>query len=405
MSTNGPAGPGTNATRPASHADGSWLGFSLRVAATGLLIGGYYRFREPLQELIRDACVRLGWGALEESTPHALVVILLLAALILVWHRILLRDPRFQAPLLITCILAVGDASFGILEDISSPPWLLELTGGAMREYSPTFLAILATIAAELLLGRFFWGKWPHLASAYISGISVGILIHSPDLWPYVACGLISICSKYVLRIGGRHIWNPSNFGVTMMLLLAKPAVASLSVQAGNSGWPVLVIWILGALIMYRLGLFHIPLAFVSSFILLSFFRSFVTGDRWQTEIAWITFPMFQLFMFFMITDPKTITKKRWSQVAVAVLVAIMDTFLRLVFKDIHSLYHSLFIVGPITNLMQIYADKKHGKTTPAAAGAAKAPALAKLDLTAANAEAAPEDGVTARPPDAVKAP
>ena len=47
-------------------------------------------------------------------------------------------------------------------------------------------------------------GNWPHLASAYITGISVGILIRSPFLWPYFLCSLISIASKYVLRLA-RH--------------------------------------------------------------------------------------------------------------------------------------------------------------------------------------------------------
>ena len=64
-------------------------------------------------------------------------------------------------------------------------------------------------------------GKWPHLASAYISGISIGMLVRSPEFWPYALCSAISITSKYVLRVDGRHIWNPSNFGIVAMLVLA----------------------------------------------------------------------------------------------------------------------------------------------------------------------------------------
>jgi Na+-translocating ferredoxin:NAD+ oxidoreductase RnfD subunit len=189
-------------------------------------------------------------------------------------------------------------------------------------------------------------------------------LIKSSALWPFVLCGLISIASKYVLRVGNRHLWNPSNFGVTMMLLLAPDHVASLSVQAGNNGLAVAAIWILGGMIMYRLGIFHIPLAFLLAFIPLAFLRSYVTGQYWQTEIAPITSPMFQLYMFFMITDPKTTTKARWSQILVAVLVACMETFLRLAFKDVHSLYHALFIVGPLSNLIEIYLTTR--KAVPA---------------------------------------
>src|SRR5512143_27717 len=76
-------------------------------------------------------------------------------------------DARFVAPIFITLILLAGQLSFGILES-----------------YPKTLLAIVAAIAAELILGRIFTGKYPHLASAYISGISVGILVRSPDYWP-----------------------------------------------------------------------------------------------------------------------------------------------------------------------------------------------------------------------------
>ena len=135
-------------------------------------------------------------------------------------------------------------------------------------------LSILTAVLTEVVLARFYYGKWPHLASAYVSGISAGILIKSPDLWPYVLCGMISIVSKYALRVEGRHLWNPTNFGVSAMLFLAPTSVASLSVQAGNEIWPVLLIWALGSLILYRLKRLHIPLVFLAAFIPLSFLRS-----------------------------------------------------------------------------------------------------------------------------------
>ncbi|MGV3621954.1 MAG: RNA polymerase sigma factor, partial [Archangium sp.] len=50
---------------------------------------------------------------------------------------------------------------------------------------------------------------------------------------------------------------------VSMMLYLAPAHVASLTVQAGNNGLALLTIWVLRSLIMYRLGRFHIPFAFV----------------------------------------------------------------------------------------------------------------------------------------------
>jgi Na+-transporting NADH:ubiquinone oxidoreductase subunit NqrB len=101
-------------------------------------------------------------------------------------------------------------------------------------------------ILTELVLGRLLWGTWPHLASAYVSGISVGMLIRSPEFWPYALCAALSITSKYVLRLEGRHLWNPSNFGIVAMLVLASDTVAGLSVQWGNNLPPVVVVQILG---------------------------------------------------------------------------------------------------------------------------------------------------------------
>jgi hypothetical protein len=278
---------------------------------------------------------------------------LLALALVFLWRSVITIDSRFHAPLLITCILAVGHATYGILENHYSP-FLDRLTDGFITTYSPTFIAIASSILIEIILSKTIAGKWPHLASAYIGGISVGILIKSPELWPFVLCAVLSIASKYAIRVKGRHLWNPSNLGVTLMLFIAPDKVAPLSVQAGNDIWPVIIIWILGSLILYRLNLVHIPICFVTAFVVLAFFRSRYTGDPYLTEISPMTSPMFMLFIFFMITDPKTITRAKWSQCVVAVLVAIMENQLRMM-RDIHSLFHSLFIVGPITNLIEIW--------------------------------------------------
>ena len=67
------------------------------------------------------------------------------------------------------------------------------------RELVRTVLAIATAIGVELILARLFSGKWPHLASAYISGISVGMLV-AHLVWPYALCSAIAITSKYVLR-------------------------------------------------------------------------------------------------------------------------------------------------------------------------------------------------------------
>src|SRR5271165_5903421 len=251
------------------------------------------------------------------------------------WKRFFSLDNRYLAPMLITCILLVGQLSFGFLES-----------------YKKTGIAIAACLLTELILGRIFVGKWPNLASAYISGISVGILVRSPAYWPYALCAIVSIMSKYVLRVKGRHIWNPSNFSISVLLFLAPETVAALSIQWGNYLLPMLVIWILGSIIIARLHRFHITGTYVACFIVFAFLRSYITGSPWQSEIAPLTGPMYQLFIFFMITDPKTTVRSKFWQCVVVAIVAFVEMILRLS-QVVYAPFYALFLVGPIALLVE----------------------------------------------------
>lgn len=257
------------------------------------------------------------------------------------WWQLFGPENRYLAPIFISCILLAGQLSFGILES-----------------YKKTLLAIVTSITAELILGKFFYGKWPHPASAYISGISVGILVRSPAYWPYVLCALISIVSKYVLRIKNRHIWNPSNFGISVLLFLAPEAVATLSIQWGNNVWPMLVIWVLGSIIIYRVHRFNITATYVLSFLAFAFVRSWITGHPWLAEVSPITGPMYQLFIFFMITDPKTTVRSRTGQCVVAFLIALVEMIMRLN-QIIYAPFYALFFVGPAAFLLEMWLDSR----------------------------------------------
>jgi Na+-transporting NADH:ubiquinone oxidoreductase subunit NqrB len=231
-----------------------------------------------------------------------------------------------------------------------------------LESYSRTMLAILTAIGIELVLSRLFRGQWPHLASAYISGISVGILVRSPAFWPYALCSAISITSKYVLRIKDRHLWNPSNFGLCAMLFLAANTVAGLSIQWGNYLAPMLIVWLLGSVTIWQLKRFHICATYVVSFLLFAGVRSGITGHPFLAEVAPITGPMYQLFIFFMITDPKTTVQTKWGQCLVAFLVALVEMMLRLN-ESVYAPFYALFLVGPITNLIDICWHSRQSAT------------------------------------------
>lgn len=265
----------------------------------------------------------------------------------------------YLAPILITCILLAGHLTYGFLE-----------------AFPKTLLAIVTSILTEVVLGLIILKRVPPLASAYVTGISCGILIRSPEWWPYAMAAAIATTSKYVIRVNNRHLWNPSNLAIVILLIVAHDTVATLSVQWGNDLLPVIVVWLLGSVIISRLKRFHICATYVVSFIFFAWIRSLITGggtfEAFKSEVAPITGPMYQLFIFFMITDPKTTTKQPRTQMLVAFLIALMECILRLlpnyypsptiIILGSHAPYFALTIMGPASNLIEIYQQQKAKK-------------------------------------------
>jgi hypothetical protein len=279
------------------------------------------------------------------------------------WTSVLKFDNRFLSPILITCILLVGQFTYGILES-----------------WSRTFLAIGTAIICELVLGKVMVGRFPHLASAYISGISVGILIRSPFFWPYALCSALSIASKYVLRWQNRHLWNPSNFGVSAMLFLYPAAVAGLSIQWGNFVWPMLVVWCLGSIVISKVKRFHICLTYVVSFVILAAVRSLITGVPFLANVSPLTGPMYQLFVFFMITDPRTTVSSTRGQCVVVFLVAVVEMLLRLA-QVIYAPFYALFLVGPAALAIELAWKKRHAVVPECAEASRRVPAAQRLKV------------------------
>ncbi len=266
-------------------------------------------------------------------------------------------DSRYVAPLLISCILLAAQLSFGVLES-----------------YPKTLLAIATSIVTEIVLSKIMTGRFPHLASAYVSGISIGILVRSPEFWPYALCAMIAITSKYVIRWKGRHLWNPSNFAIAVMLLIAHDSVSTLSIQWDNRVWAMVVVWALGSYIIWNLKRFHICATYVASFVGFAALRALMSGgtggfsDHFWNEVAPITGPMYQLFIFFMITDPKTtVGSKKW-QCVVVFFVAFAEHILRLN-QNIHAPYYALFIVGPFANALDIWWKERKKSHAPVVNG------------------------------------
>ena len=230
------------------------------------------------------------------------------------WEQSRRIDPRYLIAFLITLVLVAAQFRY-------------HMFGG----YERLVIALGVCMATEAVLSWFDRGKVVNLQSAYISGISLTLLTkpQGAALWPFALGGFLAISSKYVLRYRDNHLWNPTNFAITILLLTAPDRVSVLSHQFGNDIATNLVIWTFGLIIALRVGVLHITLSYLASFLILGSLRATVLGLPVLPEIAPITGPMYQLFVFFMITDPRTVVKGRRKQVVVAVLIAVMETLIR----------------------------------------------------------------------------
>ena len=245
-------------------------------------------------------------------------------------------DPRYLIVFLITLVLVLGEAEYGIL--------------GGYDRLATTLGICLIT---EIVLSWWLRGKIANLASAYVSGISLALLTkpQANILWPFALGAFLAIASKYVLTYRGRHLWNPSNFAIALMVLVASDSVAILSHQWGNDLRINLIIWTFGLIIASRAKVLHITLTYVACFFVFAFIRNAIVGGPLLAELAPITGPMYQLFVFFMVTDPRTTVSTRRGRIIVVAIVALVETLIRLAGDFQLPLLRPFYVSPPILAL------------------------------------------------------
>src|SRR5204863_4548872 len=166
---------------------------------------------------------------------------------------------------------------------------------------------------------------------------------------------------------------NPCNFAIALLVLAAPASVAILSRQWGNDLATNAVIWCFGLLIASRVRMLHVTLTYVACFVALAALRHWIVGGPLLAEIAPITGPMYQLFIFFMITDPKTTVSTVRGRIIVAAAVAVAEAAIRLA-GDFHvaalsPLYPAppilaLAIVGPVAKALDLYREARSGRSS-----------------------------------------
>jgi Na+-translocating ferredoxin:NAD+ oxidoreductase RnfD subunit len=249
-----------------------------------------------------------------------------------------LRDPRLHVAAVIVSVHVLGQV--GLHFQVSVPQILAAILTCAGIEVAITFAKQRAIV-------------WP--ASAMLTGSGVALilrLVGTPaddpwrlDGWPvFAAVAGGSLLTKYVIRYRGSHLFNPSNVGlVVAFLVLGSATIEPLDFWWAPLEAPMLaaygVILVGGLLITRRLGLLELAatfwLAFAAGLAVLAAsghcmtarwaFAPVCGADFWRVVV---TSPEVLIFLFFMITDPRTVPAGRVARIAFGLAVAALAVLL-----------------------------------------------------------------------------
>jgi Na+-transporting NADH:ubiquinone oxidoreductase subunit NqrB len=183
-------------------------------------------------------------------------------------------------------------------------------------------LAIVATALLTQLAGTVLGGL-PRFdpKSALISGLSLCLLLRTTDAWLAVLAAVVAVGSKFVIRVRGKHVFNPTNLALVVMTL----ATARVWASPGQWGSVAVFAFLLasaGSLVVNRAGRADVTLAFLAGWVTLLVARSLWLGDPLSIPLHRLENGALVLFAFFMISDPRTTPDSRAGRILFAIMVA-----------------------------------------------------------------------------------
>lgn len=160
-----------------------------------------------------------------------------------------------------------------------------------------------------------------------ISSLSLCFLLRTNDLAIAVLAAFIAIASKFVIRWKEKHIFNPTN--LALVVILASGLGWISSGQWGQMAWFGFLIACLGSMVVTRAARADITLAFLSFYVGLLLIRALWLGDPLTIPLHQIESGALLIFSFFMISDSKTTPDSRTGWIVYALLVALTALYVQ----------------------------------------------------------------------------
>jgi Na+-transporting NADH:ubiquinone oxidoreductase subunit NqrB len=158
--------------------------------------------------------------------------------------------------------------------------------------------------------------------SALISGLSLCLLLRTGSPTLAAAAAALAIASKFLLRVGSKHVFNPTNGALVALLLLTDHVWVSPG-QWGSTAVFAFLLASAGGLVVNRAARADVTWAFLAAHAALLVGRSLWLGDPVVIPLHRLANGALVLFAFFMISDPRTTPDSRAGRILFAILVAL----------------------------------------------------------------------------------
>jgi Na+-translocating ferredoxin:NAD+ oxidoreductase RnfD subunit len=259
----------------------------------------------------------------------------LVSAARLGWSILSLRDPRIPFALILTLYAVLGST---VLHFNRSP--------GQMA------LTVVAACLLDMALAYLLRGRQLIVPlSAYITGLSLSLLLnYSHNYYLLFLPVYLAIGSKYFLTYEGRHVYNPSMFGIAVSLLIGGDLISTAPAYQWGGSWAMSAFILTAALslFVFKIGRSALIVSFLGLYLLQILLRAYIM--RWYLPpealiFGTLTSAPFFIFVFYMITDPQTSPPTTKGQIRLALALVLVDLYLHRL-TSLYTFFYAAFIVA-----------------------------------------------------------
>ena len=189
--------------------------------------------------------------------------------------------------------------------------------------------------------------------SAGITSLSLTLLLRTDMITLAAVAAMVAIGSKFLLRVRGKHVFNPANFALVTLMVFSDHAWVS-SGQWGSAAIGAFLLACLGFLVLTRAKRAETTVGFLLIYATLLFGRAIWLGDPLSIPLHQLQNGALLIFAFFMISDPKTTPNSPVGRLVYAAIVAFIAYTIQFVYYQPNGPILALILSAPLVPLIDV---------------------------------------------------